>query len=135
MIWWCSWFVWCVVMVADVSLALCIAVNGGIVYAFMVSLILYLTGLPVFYVCVLDGSILILFLMENFTLLADLNKKVEPDAALVKTDKMQRELIRQLSQQRAALQRRVLRLEVSLKRREALLGVTSKSCGDLFDVE
>jgi len=115
-------------MVIYVLLALCIAMSGGVAYAFLVQLL----GLSPFFVCVIDGTLLVLFFMENMVLVSDLEKRFDPDAALLKADKAQREMIRQLSQQRAVLQQQVLSLEASLKKRKALKSVISKSCGDIF---
>ena len=120
----------CAMDLPGVTVALLISLLVGTVYFGLLSYF----GVPLFYVAVFDGSLMALFFMENTTLMSDLEQRIEPDAALLRSDKLQREMIKQLSSQRAVLQKQLLDLGASVRKKKGLKGDRSRSCGDMYGV-
>lgn len=116
---------------ADASNVVLVLMMAGLFGLGYFGLLLYL-GAPLAYAVVFDGGLITLFFMENVALMNDLESKPDPDEALLRSDRLQRETIKQLSNQRSVLQKQLLDLELSVKRRKEMKGSLSRSCGDLY---
>lgn len=108
-------------MLSHVSILLCVMAAAGCVDAYFM-LFMDFSG---FYCNALHGALLALFVMENMALLSDLNAREPPDPALLRTQQLQMEVIKQLNLDRCVLERKLAMATQALGKKNSLSRIGS----------